>query len=497
MDGRNCSLTVKSVRKAVYFGITVLGILLLSTSFSLVVSAFQSGENASLVIGQTDFSGLQNHAGTPGGLATPTAVAIDSSGNLWVADSSNSRVLEFKAPLTTGESASVVLGQPSLTTVGECLGTGNLNETCDPEGLAFDSSGNLWVADASRNNWVLEYKAPFSNGEVASLLLGGAPFNGSMNASSLAQPRQIAFDSSGNLWVADTGNSRLLRFNAPITNHEAASLVLGASDFNSSIQVSFDSYLQNKSAIPGPTAIAIDKSGNVWVTNVFSVVTMFPPPFSLGETPSVIVGDLSLAANPTAANSTTMNSPNGIAFDSSGNLWVSDTSYDRVLEFTTPITTGEAASVVLGHNNFQTIFPALDNNSAIIATQSDLRTPDGIAFDSSGNLWVSDQGFSRVMEFSTAGAPAATNSSSLTSAATSSLLTGGTTTTSSSTTSSTASSSAGTVTSATLPLPSGSTTSSSQSSSGTSISLGAIAAVVVVFLVVTSASLLVLRRGKR
>jgi sugar lactone lactonase YvrE len=480
---------VKSVRKAVYFGITVLGILLLSTSLSLVVSAFQNGGNASLVIGQTDFSGLQNHAGTPGGLATPTAVAIDASGNLWVADSSNSRILEFKAPLTTGESASVVLGQTSLTAVGECLGTGSLGETCDPEGLAFDSSGNLWVADASRNNWVVEFKAPFANGESASLMLGGAPFSGGMNDTSLAQPRGLSFDSTGNLWVADTGDSRLLRFNAPFTNHEAASLVLGASDFNSSIQVSFDSYLQNKSAIPGPTVIAIDKSGNVWVTNVFDLVTMFPPPFSLGETPSIIVGDLSLAANPTSANSTTMNSPNGIAFDSSGNLWVSDTSYDRILEFTTPITTREAASVVLGHNNFQTIFPALDNNSAIIATQSDLRSPDGIAFDSSGNLWVSDQGFSRVMEFSTSGAQAATNSSSaassLTSTATSILLTSRTTTSFSTTGAISTTSSAGATTSSAVAPPPTSTT-TTQSSSSTSISSNYVLVLAVAGIVIVS-----------
>ena len=225
--------------KSTYLGVTMMLILLLivaaASSFSFLSSAFSNGENASVVIGQSDFSGFQNHAGTNWGLASPSVVASDSSGNLWVADPSNSRVVEFKAPLHTGENASVVLGQPDFTTKVECTGTGSLSELCNPEGLAFDSSGNLWVSDSSRNNWVLEFKAPFSNGEQASLMLGGAPYAGGMNATSLSQPGQMAFDSSGNLWVADTGDSRVVRFNVPLTNHEAASLVLGATDFNSSI----------------------------------------------------------------------------------------------------------------------------------------------------------------------------------------------------------------------------------------------------------------------
>src|SRR5208337_2172431 len=148
---------------------------------------------------------------TSTGLTYPAAVAFDSSGNLWVADYSNNRVLEYTTPFSTDEAASLVIGQSSFTGTGSATTSTGL---WGPAAVAFDSSGNLWVADYS-NNRVLEYTTPFSTDEAASLVIGQSSFTTSVSATTSTGswgPAAVAFDSSGNLWVADVGNSRVLEY---------------------------------------------------------------------------------------------------------------------------------------------------------------------------------------------------------------------------------------------------------------------------------------------
>ena len=159
-------------------------------------------------------------------LCVPYGIAFDSHGNLWVADQFYNRVIEYLkgSGFTTGETPSLAIGQSSLTSVQLAVPT-NLNLPTDE---AFDSSGNLWVVDAD-NNRILEYTAPFTIGEAASIVIGRADFTSgncdnspyyfanstaisSVTSSDLCQPHGIAFDSQGNLWVADTGNNRVLEF---------------------------------------------------------------------------------------------------------------------------------------------------------------------------------------------------------------------------------------------------------------------------------------------
>jgi len=108
------------------------------------------------------------------------------------------------------------------------------------DGVAFDGSGNLWVPDAL-NHRVLEFPAPFTTNMPASLVLGQADFvHASANqggaaptSATLNFPHQVAFDSSGRLFVSDSGNSRTLVFAPPFSNGMNASLVIGQPDFTS------------------------------------------------------------------------------------------------------------------------------------------------------------------------------------------------------------------------------------------------------------------------
>src|ERR1035438_3595743 len=103
--------------------------------------------------------------------------------------------------------------------------------------------------------------------------------------------------------------------------------------------------------------------------------------FTAGEAATLVIGQSSFTTNTAASNATGLYDPFGVAFDSHGNLWVTDAFNNRVLEYTAPLSTGEAATLVIGQSSFTT------NTAA--TTSTGLQIPYGIAFDS-GNLWVAD-----------------------------------------------------------------------------------------------------------
>src|SRR6185437_4478515 len=85
----------------------------------------------------------------------------------------------------------------------------------------------------------------------------------------------------------------------------------------------------------------------------------------------------------------------GIAFDSSSNLWIADSGNNRTLEYTTPLTTGKAASAVLGQSDFTTGTSGLSQNKLNLH----LTVFNGPTFDPSGNLWIGDENNNRILEF--------------------------------------------------------------------------------------------------
>ena len=274
---------------------------------------FTTGESASLEVGSPSFSTTGCSNTGPASVCSPNGITFDPSGNLWVADSENNSIVEFKAPFTTGESSSIVIGEYSD-------GQPNATNLDQPYGIAFDSSGNLWVADASDNR-VVEYAAPLSNNEAASLVLGQTSLTSVTDndaKANMSGPEGIAFD-HGNLWVADTDNSRILEFAQPFSNGEEASQVIGAPTFKS-----FNGN-ETQSTVTLPEAIAFDPSGNLWVADSGnSRVLEFATPFSNGENASRLIGQYSYFYGGPNATQTQLGYPDGLAFDSSGNLWVAD-----------------------------------------------------------------------------------------------------------------------------------------------------------------------------
>jgi sugar lactone lactonase YvrE len=381
--------------------------LSLSLVLILVVSpralAFANGEAATIAIGQASLTSF-NPAVSQTALVSPVGITFDTHGNLWVADPGANRVLEYNAPLATHEGASLVIGQTSFTARDAATSSTGLNA---PDGVAFDPGGNLWVVDTN-NNRVLEYTAPFASGEAASVVIGEPDFTSSSSATTAAglnQPEALAFDSSGNLWVADALNSRVLEYTSPFSTGESATLVIGEKDFVTAIdQVT-------KAGMSTPSGLAFDHTGNLWVADGVRVLE-YPAPFTTHEPANIVVGQNTFTNSSTVTDARGLDLPWAVAVDSGDNLWVADYGNNRVLEYTAPVVTDEAASVVVGQSNFT----SSSQNPVLSPTASSLNHPFGVAFDSSGDLLISDYGQGRVLGYGT-GFAAATTSTSTTSSA--------------------------------------------------------------------------------
>ena len=174
-------------------------------------------------------------------------MAIDKFNNLYVADASNNRVLEYNTPLSatvvTGSgdtSADQIWGQGGSFGTMTCNSGGVLATTlCSPTKVALDASANLFVADSS-NNRVLEYNEganPPTN-RTANIVLGQTnTTTGTCNqgggltptAAALCSPSAAALDTAGELFVADT-NNRVVKYNTPLSTDESASVEVGQTD---------------------------------------------------------------------------------------------------------------------------------------------------------------------------------------------------------------------------------------------------------------------------
>jgi hypothetical protein len=174
-------------------------------------------------------------------------VIFDSNNNMYVSDSNNQRIMIFPygSGFTNGMNASVVLGQTSFTTNASGTSVSELN---NPQGMAFDKKGNLWVYDVG-NYRVLRFNPPFTTGMSASFTITGVGNN---------YGGGLVFDLQGNLWVADSYNNRILGFPSSVLysgtsiSVSSATVVLGQPNFT---QVTSGIGTQ---ALKFPTGLAIN-----------------------------------------------------------------------------------------------------------------------------------------------------------------------------------------------------------------------------------------------
>jgi sugar lactone lactonase YvrE len=322
-------------------------------------------------------------------LSLPEKIAFDAYGELFVVDGQNDRVLEYTLPLKAGMNATAALGQVNLSAHVPAT---NQSSLWEPDGIAFDSRGDLWVADTT-NNRVLEFERPFKTGMKASLVLGQPTFQNRTPATAdvgMHDPAGLAFDAAGDLFVADRANDRVLEFRPPFTSDQAASVVLGQSSPTTS---GAGTSATNLSL---PTGVAVSPTGDLWVADTEnSRVLEFEPSgtsgFVTGSAAALVLGQRNFATT-TEGLPYGMSAPWDVAFDAVGDLWVADAGTpNRIVEYLPPFVANETPSVAIGQASF--------TGSSAGTSSTLLEHPRGLAFDPSDDLWVSDTGNCRVLEF--------------------------------------------------------------------------------------------------
>ncbi len=358
--------------------------------------------------------------------------------HLYLADTGNNRVLGYRdaASYSNGAAADLVIGQQNFcSTACNAGGTANAATLCSPSGLAVDASGNLYVAD-SNNNRITEYDDPFTAlttdgqnaGFIAQRVFGQSDFTsatcnqsnggfGTTTAATLCGPRAVAIDNDQRLYVADSGNSRVLGYDRPL-EQPVANIVIG--------QLDFLSYQCNMGGAPSasslclPAGVAADGSGNLYVGDQNNNrVLGYDAPRSSGQPARLVFGQSDLTSNLASGCATSTASasglcfPAGVALDSGDNLYVADRGNSRVLEYLSPLAPGSGSPGTSGSESDTTAdlvfgqqgnFSTTGRNEGGLSAES-LAAPAGVAVDEAGGVFIADTGNNRALEYNGQSAP--------------------------------------------------------------------------------------------
>gem|GEM_PF-1677024 len=357
---------------------------------------------ADYALGQPDTRTIAFNSGgvSASSLASPSGLFSDGT-RLYVADTENHRVLVWNTlPTTSGQPASLVLGQPDFKTRNVNVDATISGSTMlSPIGI-YSVGTKLFVADSQNSRVLVWSSLPTSNGQSANFALGQPNLttrtidpNGA-NASTLFTPHSIAGDGT-KLFVTDRGHHRVLIWNdLPTTSPQPADGVLGQPNFTN---VSFNSSSASESSMRNPEGIALsgtklfvaDSSNNrVLIWNTLNGTN--------GQSAFGVVGQTTMTALGPNAPSSSVNlsgleRPSGIHVSGS-TFFAADTLNHRVLVWNVvPSVKGEAANLVLGQSDGRS---ELKNRH--ITTAYTLREPRDV-FSNGTNLVVSDTINNRVL----------------------------------------------------------------------------------------------------
>lgn len=231
-------------------------------------------------------SGFTTTVTLGGGFASPFGVAVDASGNVWVADQGNSLIKEIPPSCIAGVNNSSCVVTPAWEFPGPFQ---------NPFGVAVDGNGNVWVGDTV-NNLVRE---------IPAVITFATYYN---RGSGFSVPYGVAVDGSGDVFVADTGHHQIQEI--------PAGCISGAD--NSTCQV----VLAPSFAFNFPTGVAVDASGNVLVADMQSGTSLFEISATTG--------------NPVTAVGSGFHGPSGVALDAGGRMFIADRGNNAVKKILLP-----------------------------------------------------------------------------------------------------------------------------------------------------------------
>ncbi len=347
------------------------------------VSAFAPSITTVAGTGTAGFSG----AGGPALNATfaaPSGIAFDKAGNMFVSDAPNNVVWMISA---STRAASIYAGTGTRGRTGDG-GTAITATLSYPRGLAFDSVGNLYIADT--DNDVIR-KVTASTGIISTVAGGGGTIGdgGPATSAVLSSPAAIAFDGTGNLYIADTQDRRVRKVSATTG---IITTVAG----NGSSTYKGDGGPATSTGLQPVQWIAVDKAANIFIgtdARIFKVTA------SSGLI-NTIAGLKDLSGNTGDGGQATSAevSPTALTLDPAGNLYVSNWPGEvREINSATGVITKVAGFGFPGYSG--------DGGAAAVAQ---LTSPAQVAFDAAGNLYIADAYNYRIRKVTLAAPTAAT-----------------------------------------------------------------------------------------
>lgn len=355
---------------------------------------FDTDRVADVLIGQKRFDEVEPFP-TAGSLYNPHGLATDPQGNLYLGD--EIRVLEYDRPFATDSAADRVFGQPSLDSRQYPSDPSAADQVAYADGVAVDARGRLYVADGEVDR-VMVWKEPLARQGVADLVF---PQSGLRTCEySGCNPKGIAVEPDGDVWVGGTTGGRIYGYRAPADGD------IGDIDPDRIIQAAYPTK-NPVNALPGQPwyaagGMAVDANGTLWMADVNRVLG-FVDPWSGDGLADRFLGQ----ARPDEVEANLVDRegfkvPSGIALDWRSNpphLYVVDTFNSRVLGWADAesFANGQPANLVLGQpDRWSSGCNTGGRSLASLCLGHDFV---GIAVDAQGTVWVSDAGNQRVVGY--------------------------------------------------------------------------------------------------
>jgi uncharacterized protein (TIGR03437 family) len=303
-------------------------------------------------------------------LNTPTGLALNN-GSLYIADLNNQRVRQIAAD----GSISTVAGNGTPSYAGDGLPA--VGASLDgPDGLAFDPAGNLYIADTQNSR----ARRVDPSGVITTFAgndLSG--FGGDGNPATLTplnDPQGVVADLAGNVYIADTNHNRVILVDPAGNIHTVAGIGTAGDAGGGGTSLA---------ELYGPTGLALDNAGNLYIADTHNHrIRMLTPGGVISTIAGTGTGGFSGDGGAAAAAELTV--PSAVAVDASGNIYIADTGNNRVRLVTTD---GNIATIA-GSGD------AAYNGDNGAALKIALYNPGGLALDGQGNVWVADTGNNRV-----------------------------------------------------------------------------------------------------
>jgi sugar lactone lactonase YvrE len=263
-----------------------------------------------------------------------------------------------------------VIGSPGY--VGDA-GPANNARFNQPRAVATDNDGNLYIADM-RNHVIRKVSNGVVNTVAGNGTAGTAGAGGPATAAQLAQPTGMTIDNDGNIYIAD--------YNASVIKKVTTSGIMTIFAGNGTEGFSGDGGPASQAKLYRPTAVASDKEGNLYISDASNKVIRKVTKSGIITTIAGVPGRAGYSGDGGPATKAYLTQPAGIAVDYSGNVYIADPS-NSVIRKVNPsgIITTFAGTGVAGYSG--------DNGPAIKA-QFQIGSPQGLAVDPAGNVYASD-----------------------------------------------------------------------------------------------------------